>query len=100
MRLRDLGSANGTVVDGRRVEEALLEGGEDVRIGDVALGGHARAAAGAGANPCRSTSTPCIAATPSMVRRLVDQGRAGRAGRRWPPARSRRWRSSSSSSRW
>src|SRR4051794_19558544 len=37
VRLRDLVSANGTVVDGRRVEEALLEGGEELRIGDVVI---------------------------------------------------------------
>src|SRR3954463_8378371 len=35
--LRDLASANGTVLDGRRVTEARLHGGEEVRIGDVVI---------------------------------------------------------------
>ena len=36
--LKDLGSANGTYLDGRRVEEArLLEGGEEIRIGAVVI---------------------------------------------------------------
>jgi len=38
LRLRDLGSANGTYVDGRRVGEATLSGGERIRIGSVELG--------------------------------------------------------------
>jgi putative serine protease PepD len=81
--LRDLGSANGTVVDGVRVEEARLEGGEEIRIGDVVIAvtpgppsppQAERAVAG------EDDLTPELA-TPSMVRRLVDQGtrRARRA---------------------
>ena len=37
VRLHDLGSVNGTLVDGARVEDALLGGGEEVRIGDVRI---------------------------------------------------------------
>ena len=37
LRLRDLGSANGTYVDGRKVVEASLEGGEEIRIGAVVI---------------------------------------------------------------
>lgn len=35
--LRDLGSRNGTLVDGARVEEALLEPANEVRVGDAIL---------------------------------------------------------------
>lgn len=35
--LRDLGSRNGSLVDGQRVAEAALEPGEEVRVGDVLL---------------------------------------------------------------
>src|SRR4051794_9944075 len=81
--LRDLRSANGTVVDGVRVEETRLEGGEEIRIGDVVI-------AVTPGPPSRTRAermeagdddlTPELA-TPSMVRRLVDQGtrRARRA---------------------
>jgi len=37
VRLHDLGSVNGTLVDGAPVEDALLGGGEEVRIGDVRI---------------------------------------------------------------
>ncbi len=37
VRLRDLGSANGTFVGEELVTEATLEGGEELRIGDVRL---------------------------------------------------------------
>ena len=37
VRLQDLGSVNGTLVDGAPVEDALLGGGEEVRIGDVRI---------------------------------------------------------------
>jgi putative serine protease PepD len=37
MRLRDLGSAHGTVVDGSMVDEMLLLGGEELRIGDTLI---------------------------------------------------------------
>ena len=35
--LRDLGSTNGTMVNGQRVERALLEGGDLVQLGESAL---------------------------------------------------------------
>ena len=37
LRLRDLDSANGTYVDGVRVREAALQGGEEIRIGSVLI---------------------------------------------------------------
>jgi two-component system, NtrC family, response regulator HydG len=37
LRVRDLDSTNGTFVNGLRVREALLEGGESVRLGEVRL---------------------------------------------------------------
>ena len=33
LRLRDLGSANGTLVDGEPASDVLLRGGEEIRIG-------------------------------------------------------------------
>jgi S1-C subfamily serine protease len=77
--LADLGSANGTIVDGRPVTEARLEGGEDVRIGDVVISMTLAPPSGS-----RLTSAPDPGsdrtrvggevATHSMVRRLVEQG--------------------------
>ena len=37
VRLHDLGSVSGTLVDGARVKDALLGGGEEVQIGDVRI---------------------------------------------------------------
>src|SRR6266540_3906536 len=37
LSLRDLGSANGTYLDGSRIEDAPLTGGEEIRIGDVVI---------------------------------------------------------------
>jgi S1-C subfamily serine protease len=85
LRLRDLGSANGTYVDGRRVEQALLRGGEELRIGDVIIDLTVSAPSrvmrvpGAGDDqPTMSTASVTAAeapqlATASMVRRIVDQ---------------------------
>lgn len=49
LQLRDLGSTNGTRVDGKRVDEARLRGGERLAFGDVEfelLGGAADASSG------------------------------------------------------
>src|SRR3712207_2072512 len=35
--LRDLDSANGTYVDGRKIHQTIIEGGEDVRIGEILM---------------------------------------------------------------
>src|SRR3954469_10262016 len=35
--LYDLGSSNGTFVDGRRIQSTLLQGGEEIQIGDTVL---------------------------------------------------------------
>jgi putative serine protease PepD len=37
LRLTDLGSANGTYLDGRKIDAAHLEGGEEIRIGSVLI---------------------------------------------------------------
>jgi putative serine protease PepD len=48
VRVVDLGSANGTFVDGRRVEEALLAGGEELVVGGVEIAVLARRPASEG----------------------------------------------------
>lgn len=84
--LRDLGSANGTFVDGTRITEVVIEGGEDVRIGDVVLSVTRRSPTDEGAvgrtpppggtqrTPVGQTDHTPQLATQSMVRRLVDAG--------------------------
>ncbi len=64
--LRDLGSSNGTWVGGERVAEAVLSGGEELRLGDVRF---ALRPAPAAAN---ADAAPVAAPTYSMVGRLVD----------------------------
>ena len=84
LRIVDLGSANGTFVDGRRVEEALLAGGEELVVGGVEIAVLARRPASEGGE--------APAPTWSMVGRLVDsrtRARGGRPGWRWA---RRRWR--------
>jgi putative serine protease PepD len=71
LRLRDLDSANGTYVDGRRVEEAVLAGGEQIRIAGVDIGVEVQRPPG----PVHQEH-----ASWSMVGRLVD--RRTRAARR------------------
>ncbi|MEA2412865.1 MAG: serine protease Do [Thermoleophilaceae bacterium] len=69
--LYDLGSSNGTFVNGQRVQSVLLSGGEQIQIGDTVLvpGGGAAAGAGAGqaAGALGATSpgqaVPAVAAT-------------------------------------
>jgi S1-C subfamily serine protease len=69
--LYDLGSSNGTFVNGQRVQSVLLNGGEQIQIGDTVLvpGGGAAAGAGAGqaAGALGATSpgqaVPAVAAT-------------------------------------
>src|SRR5439155_658725 len=81
--VRDLGSANGTYVDGARITETMLEGGDEVRIGQVVIalqrtappsGTKAPAPAG-DVTPADLTAgeMPQLA-THSMVRRMVDAG--------------------------
>jgi serine protease Do len=65
--VRDLGSANGTFVDGRRVEEARLAGGETLEIAGVEIAVLARAPG----------EQEAPAPTWSMVGRLVDQHTRG-----------------------
>ena len=77
--LRDLGSSNGTYVDGSKVDEVVLEGGEDIRIGDVEIAVTLRQPDTVSGVPAVTDRTPAGAtdmgpqlATHSMVRRLVD----------------------------
>lgn len=71
LRLQDLGSANGTYVDGHRVEEARLEGGEEIRIGAVVIEvwrERPDQASTAQASPAPGAGVP----TYSGVRRMVE----------------------------
>ena len=75
VRVRDLGSANGTYVDDRRVEEALLAGGEELRIAGVELAVLARRPASEGGE--------AAAPTWSVVGRLVDRRTRGARRAAW-----------------
>jgi len=75
LRVRDLGSANGTFVDGRRIEEAMLSGGEELRIAGVEIAVLAHAP-GAGKG---SDEPP----TWSVVGRLVDHRTRGARRATW-----------------
>jgi S1-C subfamily serine protease len=76
LRLRDLGSANGTLVDGAPAREAKLRGGEEIRIGGVRIAVLAQEPAVTGApvakpvrrRPQVDTEGPSW----SMIGRLVD----------------------------
>src|SRR4051794_7318968 len=54
--LYDLGSSNGTFVNGQRVQSVLLAGGEQIQIGDTVLVPSGGAAAGAPAGALGATS--------------------------------------------
>ena len=73
LRIVDLGSANGTFVDGRRVEEALLAGGEELVVGGVEIAVLARRPASEGGE-----APPPIVVDGRPARRLADAGRAAR----------------------
>ena len=75
LRIVDLGSANGTFVDGRRVEEALLAGGEELVVGGVELAVLARRPASEGGE--------APAPTWSVVGRLVDSRTRGARRATW-----------------
>ena len=59
--LYDLGSSNGTFVNGQRVQSVLLSGGEQIQIGDTVLS-PAGAAAPAAGQPGATSATPVAAA--------------------------------------
>src|SRR3990170_734101 len=80
--VRDLGSTNGTLVDGRRIEQpTLLSGGEQLQIGDTVLDLSDAASAAAPTTvgpdagtveeaPAAATPPPSVpAATPSRIER-------------------------------
>lgn len=70
--LRDLGSANGTWVGGRRVEEAVLGSGVELRLGDVRLGLAAAPASRVSPREPDAADRPPAPPTHSMVGRIVD----------------------------
>jgi len=74
IRLRDLDSSNGTLVDGEPVHQQMLHGGEEIRIGSLRI-------AVVAAHPKRSSGAPAQVPNPSwsMIGRLVDtRARRGR----------------------
>ena len=75
LRVRDLGSANGTYVDGQRIDEAMLSGGEELRVAgvEIAVMAHAPERPGGGAD----------APTWSVVTRLVDHRTRGARRATW-----------------
>jgi S1-C subfamily serine protease len=75
LRIIDLGSANGTFVDGRRVQEALLAGGEELIVGGVEIAVLARRPASEGGE--------APAPTWSVVGRLVDSRTRGARRATW-----------------
>ncbi len=69
LAVRDLGSRNGTFVDGRRIEQpTVLTGSEEVRIGNTLLA-------------VSGTPSPAAAPTPSRLERIVLLRSARRAQR-------------------
>jgi S1-C subfamily serine protease len=76
LRLHDLRSANGTLVDGAPVQEALLRGGEEIRIGGVRIAVLATEPAVTGApipEPVRSGVTvETEGPSWSMIGRIVE----------------------------
>ena len=70
LRLRDLGSANGTLVDGQPAREAALRGGEEIRIGGVRIAVLAEEPAVTGVPIARAG-----AAGPGRGDRGADRGR-------------------------
>jgi S1-C subfamily serine protease len=82
LRLRDLGSANGTLVDGEPASDVLLRGGEEIRIGGVRIAVLAQEPAVTGApiaEPVRRPAGETEGPSWSMIGRLVDaRARRGR----------------------
>jgi S1-C subfamily serine protease len=75
LRVRDLGSANGTFVDGRRVDEAMLAGGEELKIAGVEIAVLAHAPERPGGNEA--------APTWSVVGRMVEHRTRGARRATW-----------------
>jgi S1-C subfamily serine protease len=76
LRLHDLASANGTLVDGAPTHEALLHGGEEIRIGGVRIAVLATEPAVTGAPIAEAVRPGIVVETEgpswSMVGRLVE----------------------------
>jgi S1-C subfamily serine protease len=78
LRLRDLDSANGTLVDGEPTRERTLRGGEEIGIGSLRIAVLAAAPAAAAMAP-DALSAPESNPSWSMIGRLVDtRARRGR----------------------
>ena len=83
-RLCDLGSANGTYVDGTRATDVELKGGEEIRIGNVRIDVTRKAPDGMVRPPSTGRPDPLSATTRaesrariptySMVGRMIDAG--------------------------
>jgi S1-C subfamily serine protease len=74
LRLRDLGSANGTLVDGQPARDVALRGGEEIRIGDVRIAVLVQEPPVTG-SPAAEPARPQVeieGPSWSMVRRLVE----------------------------
>jgi S1-C subfamily serine protease len=76
LQLRDLGSANGTLVDGQSMHERVLHGGEEIRIGSLRIAVLAEDPANTGAQapepPPPEPQAPAESPSWSMIGRLVD----------------------------
>ena len=88
LRLRDLGSANGTLVDGERVDEALLRGGEEIRIGAVRIAVLAEEPAVTGA-PIAEPVRPEARGPDRGAVVVADRAARGGAHAAWPAAHLR-----------
>jgi predicted component of type VI protein secretion system len=81
--LRDLGSLNGTYLDGERIEdEAELSSGAHVRVGRMVL----RFEVSSGAEP---TPAPPAASAPAALHARAGRTHAGRGSRRSRPGHAR-----------
>lgn len=78
--LRDLGSLNGTYVDGTRISERVLVGGEEIALGGTVITfvpGHSSAATGQAAAPTPlAVQRPPLAGSPTTPA-VVGSSRAG-----------------------
>lgn len=68
IRVRDLGSTNGTTVDGLRVMDAFLDGGEIIRVGDTRIHVHRSAPVPLTAPADRMSFGITLGASPAMQR--------------------------------
>ncbi|HWD20810.1 MAG TPA: FHA domain-containing protein [Verrucomicrobiae bacterium] len=65
--IKDLGSTNGTFIDGARVTEGALAPGQTLRLGQVEISWHPSAAAAPDGNAPESFSAPRLSETPPLL---------------------------------